>query len=284
MTGTFRVLDLTTTLGGAYCGHLLASGGIDVMRAEPPGGHPLRRVERQRGGDRPTAPRVPLFSWLAGGRRASPSIPRRRATSSSCWRGRRRWTPSLWSPGARRRRRAAGGGGARRDGHGDHAVRADRAVGRPGGHRVHAAGAVRRRRACAGRGRGRRCRPAASTASTWPACSRAVATMHRAAARGRQRRGRGHRPVGARGRDDDPAVQPAHDGDAGRRRPAKRATRRRSPTSWRPRTATSGSPSSTGSSTGSDFCAMIGQPEWADDRDARLGRRTAPSAATSSTR
>src|SRR3954454_6572039 len=62
----FRVLDLTTTLAGAYCTYLLAAGGIQVVRAEPPGGHPLRRW---------AAPPVTvppgdtgaLFSWLAGG-------------------------------------------------------------------------------------------------------------------------------------------------------------------------------------------------------------------------
>ena len=55
---------------------------------------------------------------------------------------------------------------------------------------------------------------------------------------------------GPRGRDDDAAVQPAHDGDPGRRRPGPGGTGRPSATWWRRRTATSGSPSSTGSSTG----------------------------------
>ena len=66
MTGTFRVLDLTTTLAGAYCGHLLSSGGIDVVRAEPPGGHPLRAWSAS-GAAIPDGASGALFSWLAGG-------------------------------------------------------------------------------------------------------------------------------------------------------------------------------------------------------------------------
>src|SRR5438105_2229835 len=41
--GPVRVLDLTATLGGAYCARLLAASGLDVTRAEPAGGHWLRR-------------------------------------------------------------------------------------------------------------------------------------------------------------------------------------------------------------------------------------------------
>ena len=84
----FRVLDLTTTLAGAYCGHLLSSGGVDVVRAEPPGGHPLR-------------------AWSASGATipadgVGPAVPvaGRRAAQRDRRSGRRR-----------RRRRAAGVGG-----------------------------------------------------------------------------------------------------------------------------------------------------------------------------
>ncbi len=38
----YRVLDLTDEIG-ALCTRLLAGMGADVIRVEPPGGHPLRR-------------------------------------------------------------------------------------------------------------------------------------------------------------------------------------------------------------------------------------------------
>ena len=62
----FRVLDLTTTLSGAYCGYLLSAGGASVTRVEPPGGHPLRRWTAS-GSPIPEDADGALFSWLAGG-------------------------------------------------------------------------------------------------------------------------------------------------------------------------------------------------------------------------
>jgi crotonobetainyl-CoA:carnitine CoA-transferase CaiB-like acyl-CoA transferase len=38
-----RVVDLSTWIGGAYCTKLLADGGAEVIKVEPPGGDPLRR-------------------------------------------------------------------------------------------------------------------------------------------------------------------------------------------------------------------------------------------------
>ena len=77
---TFRVLDLTTTLAGAYSAHLLSSGGVDVTRVEPPrrapaaarGAPPARAI--------PDGGSGPLFGWLAGGhaqrrRRSRPLTP-----------------------------------------------------------------------------------------------------------------------------------------------------------------------------------------------------------------
>jgi crotonobetainyl-CoA:carnitine CoA-transferase CaiB-like acyl-CoA transferase len=41
-----RVVDLTDGIAGAYCAKLLTDLGADVVFAEPPGGHPLRRHDR----------------------------------------------------------------------------------------------------------------------------------------------------------------------------------------------------------------------------------------------
>jgi crotonobetainyl-CoA:carnitine CoA-transferase CaiB-like acyl-CoA transferase len=38
-----RVIDLSTWIGGAYCTKLLADGGAEVVKVEPPDGDPLRR-------------------------------------------------------------------------------------------------------------------------------------------------------------------------------------------------------------------------------------------------
>ena len=39
-----RILDLSDSIGGAYCTRLLADLGADVLLVEPPDGHPLRRT------------------------------------------------------------------------------------------------------------------------------------------------------------------------------------------------------------------------------------------------
>ena len=65
----FRVLDLTTTLAGAYCGHLLSAGGIEVTRVDSPGGHALRRWSASDSA-RALGGTGPLFGWLAGGQDA----------------------------------------------------------------------------------------------------------------------------------------------------------------------------------------------------------------------
>ena len=41
--GGLRVVDLSTWIGGAYCTKLLADGGAEVIKVEPPDGDPLRR-------------------------------------------------------------------------------------------------------------------------------------------------------------------------------------------------------------------------------------------------
>ena len=43
LLGDIRVLDLTDEKG-VYCAKLLADHGADVIRIEPPGGHPMRNL------------------------------------------------------------------------------------------------------------------------------------------------------------------------------------------------------------------------------------------------
>lgn len=60
------VVDLTTSLAGAYAARLLASAGSEVARVEPVGGHPLRRWPST--GTEPTpGTDAPLYTWLAEG-------------------------------------------------------------------------------------------------------------------------------------------------------------------------------------------------------------------------
>src|SRR5918993_3591248 len=95
----FRVLDLTSTLGGAYAAHLLSSGGVEVTRVDPPGGHPLRRWSAS-GAAIPQGGSGPLFQWLAGGQRAVTVDPASAADVGALL----SWAPTfdlvLWSPGA----------------------------------------------------------------------------------------------------------------------------------------------------------------------------------------
>ncbi|MGE0600815.1 MAG: CoA transferase [Dehalococcoidia bacterium] len=50
MTGSRRVLDVSTGVGAAYAARLLADSGWDVVKYEPPGGDPLRRSASRWGG------------------------------------------------------------------------------------------------------------------------------------------------------------------------------------------------------------------------------------------
>ena len=70
----YTVIDLSTGIAGAYCTKLLADGGADVIKVEPPEGDPLRgwsssSAAIQPGGD------GGLFSYLAGSKHSVAADP-----------------------------------------------------------------------------------------------------------------------------------------------------------------------------------------------------------------
>jgi crotonobetainyl-CoA:carnitine CoA-transferase CaiB-like acyl-CoA transferase len=60
-----RVVDLSTTIAGAYATKLLADAGAAVVIVEPPEGHPLRRWSAS---GTPTGDAGPLFRFLSAGK------------------------------------------------------------------------------------------------------------------------------------------------------------------------------------------------------------------------
>ena len=65
----FTVVDLSTGIAGAYCTKLLADGGGEIIKVEPPQGDPLRRWTSS-GADIPAGGDGALFGYLAGSKRS----------------------------------------------------------------------------------------------------------------------------------------------------------------------------------------------------------------------
>jgi crotonobetainyl-CoA:carnitine CoA-transferase CaiB-like acyl-CoA transferase len=65
-----RVLDLSNDLAGSYCTKLLGDAGAEVLKVEPPLGHPLRHWSRTGSLGRDGDPDGVLFRFLAAGQRS----------------------------------------------------------------------------------------------------------------------------------------------------------------------------------------------------------------------
>src|SRR3546814_20834025 len=65
------VVDLSSGIAGAYCTKLLADGGAEVVKAEPPDGDPLRRWSAS-GADIPDGDDGALSTFLSS---SPPSLP-----------------------------------------------------------------------------------------------------------------------------------------------------------------------------------------------------------------
>jgi crotonobetainyl-CoA:carnitine CoA-transferase CaiB-like acyl-CoA transferase len=68
--GGLRVVDMSDGVAGSYCAKLLADAGADVLKLEPPGGHPLRSWSVSGSVGRDGEPDGVLFRHLAAGQRS----------------------------------------------------------------------------------------------------------------------------------------------------------------------------------------------------------------------
>ena len=64
-----RIVDLTTGLAGPYCSKLLVDAGAEVIKAEPPGGDPMRRWSAF-GGPIPGGRDSAFFAFLNAGKQS----------------------------------------------------------------------------------------------------------------------------------------------------------------------------------------------------------------------
>ncbi|MBI2978520.1 MAG: CoA transferase, partial [Rhodospirillales bacterium] len=63
-----RVLDLSQFLPGPFATQLLADMGASVLKIEPPGGAPLRRMDMMSGRPQPEATRTPYYDAINAGK------------------------------------------------------------------------------------------------------------------------------------------------------------------------------------------------------------------------
>src|SRR3546814_5321364 len=68
------VVDLSSGIAGAYCTKLLADGGAEVVKAEPPEGDPLRRWSAS-GADIPDGDDGALFTFLSSSKQSITAEP-----------------------------------------------------------------------------------------------------------------------------------------------------------------------------------------------------------------
>ena len=94
-----KVVDLSTYVTGPYAAMMLADLGADVIKVEPPGGDPNRRVGRSRGGT------AVLFAAVNHGKR-SIMLDLKQPDDAAVLRGLIRWADVMlenWRPGAAER-------------------------------------------------------------------------------------------------------------------------------------------------------------------------------------
>jgi crotonobetainyl-CoA:carnitine CoA-transferase CaiB-like acyl-CoA transferase len=105
LTG-YVVVDLSTGIAGAYCTKLLADGGAEVVKAEPPEGDPLRAWSAS-GAEIPRGEDAALFSFLATSKRSVVADPELDADVDRVLGLLDAADAVVWSPGSRLARHPA---------------------------------------------------------------------------------------------------------------------------------------------------------------------------------